>query len=65
MKGSAVKIKNFHHKKVAEKLSLLETESYHPNEETIKAIEEAEKGIGLSRTFDTVAEVMEALDAEN
>ena len=61
MKGSAVKIKSFHHKRVAEKISLLEPEGYYPNEETIEAIEEAEKGIGLSRTFDTVDELMKDL----
>ena len=34
-----------------------------PNEETIQAIEEAERGEGLSRTFTTVDEVMDALNA--
>ncbi len=36
-----------------------------PNDETIRAIEEARRGIGLSREFSTVAELMEDLNAEN
>lgn len=36
-----------------------------PNEETRKAIEDAEKGIGLSRSFSSVAELMEDLNAED
>lgn len=33
------------------------------NKETIKVIEEAEKGIGLSKSFSSVRELMEDLDA--
>lgn len=36
-----------------------------PNAETIKAIENAHKGIGLSRGFTSVAELMEELDADD
>lgn len=36
-----------------------------PNSETLKAIEDARKGIGLSRGFSSVAELMEDLDADN
>lgn len=36
-----------------------------PNEETRKAIEEAHKGIGMSRTFSSVIELMEELNAED
>lgn len=34
-----------------------------PNAETMRVIEEAEKGINLSRTFDSVEELMEELNA--
>ena len=33
------------------------------NKETIKAIKDAEKGIGLSKPYNTVEELMETLDA--
>ncbi len=36
-----------------------------PNSETIKAIEDARKGIGLSRGFTSVSELMEDLDADD
>lgn len=36
-----------------------------PNEETRRAIENAERGIGLSREFSSVAELMEDLNAED
>lgn len=36
-----------------------------PNEETRKAIENAERGIGLSKSFSSVAELMEDLDADD
>ena len=36
-----------------------------PNEETAKAIEDARNGIGLSRRFSTVAELMEDLNADD
>ena len=36
-----------------------------PNEETLKAIEDARKGIGLSRGFSSVSELMEDLDADD
>ncbi len=36
-----------------------------PNMETIQAIEDARKGIGLSRGFTSVAELMEDLDADD
>ena len=36
-----------------------------PNEETRKAIENAERGIGLSRSFSSVAELMEDLNADD
>lgn len=36
-----------------------------PNSETIKAIEDARKGIGLSREFTSVSELMEDLDADD
>ncbi len=36
-----------------------------PNGETIKAIQDARKGIGLSRGFTSVAELMEDLDADD
>lgn len=36
-----------------------------PNEETIKALQDADRGIGMSEPFDTVAELMEWLYADN
>ncbi len=36
-----------------------------PNAETIRAIEEARNGIGLSRGFSSVSELMEDLDADD
>ncbi len=36
-----------------------------PNAETKKAIEDAQKGIGLSRGFSTVEELMENLNADD
>ena len=36
-----------------------------PNLETLKAIEDARNGIGLSRAFSSVAELMEDLDADD
>ena len=36
-----------------------------PNRETVQAIEDARKGIGLSRGFSTAAELMEDLDADD
>lgn len=36
-----------------------------PNAETRKAIEDARNGIGLSRGFNSVAELMEDLDADD
>lgn len=36
-----------------------------PNTETLKAIENARNGIGLSRGFSSVAELMEDLDADD
>lgn len=32
-----------------------------PNEETLKVLDEVEKGIGLSKTFDSVDELIEDL----
>ena len=37
----------------------------HPNAETRKAIEDAENGIGLSRAFSSVKELMEDLNADD
>ena len=36
-----------------------------PNRETMKAIEDARKGIGLSRGFSSVSELIEDLDADD
>jgi len=36
-----------------------------PNSETLKAIEDARKGIGLSQGFSSVAELMEDLNADD
>lgn len=36
-----------------------------PNEETRRAIENVERGIGLSRSFSSVAELMEDLNADD
>lgn len=36
-----------------------------PNSETIRAIESARNGIGLSRGFSSVSELMEDLDADD
>lgn len=36
-----------------------------PNMETLKAIEDARKGVGLSRGFTSVSELMEDLDADD
>ena len=37
----------------------------YPNAETRKAIEDARKGVGLSRSFSTAAELMEDLNADD
>lgn len=42
-------------------LTVPDEKSYYPNEETIRAIEEVEKGIGLSREFETIEELMKDL----
>lgn len=34
-----------------------------PNEETLKSIEDAEKGVNLSETFESIDELMEDLNA--
>ncbi|OON98577.1 MAG: hypothetical protein ATN35_04480 [Epulopiscium sp. Nele67-Bin004] len=39
--------------------------SKYPNAETIKVIEEARNGIGLSREFTSVSELMEDLNADD
>ena len=62
MENLAVNMENFHRKNIVRKFESPEHENYYPNEEPIKAIEEAEKGIGLSRTFDTVDELMRDLN---
>jgi DNA-damage-inducible protein J len=36
-----------------------------PNNETRKAIDDAEKGIGLSKTFSSISELMEDLNADD
>ena len=36
-----------------------------PNYETVRAIEDARNGIGLSRGFNSVSELMEDLDADD
>lgn len=36
-----------------------------PNAETLKAVEDARRGVGLSRGFSSVAELMEDLDADD
>ena len=36
-----------------------------PNSETLRAIAEARQGVGLSRGFSSVAELMEDLDADD
>ncbi|MBR3168405.1 MAG: type II toxin-antitoxin system RelB/DinJ family antitoxin [Lachnospiraceae bacterium] len=36
-----------------------------PNSETMVVIENSRKGIGLSKAYDTVEDLMEALDAED
>lgn len=36
-----------------------------PNLETLRAIEDARKGIGLSRSFSSVAELMEDLNVDD
>ncbi len=36
-----------------------------PNSETVRAIEDARNGIGLSRGFNSVSELMEDLDADD
>lgn len=38
-----------------------EVSLHKPNAETVKAIEDAEKGIGLSKAYDTVEEAMKAM----
>ena len=40
-------------------------EAPKPNSETVKAIEDARKGIGLSRAFSSVEELMEDLEADD
>lgn len=36
-----------------------------PNEETLRAIENVQKGVGLSKGFSSVSELMEDLNADN
>lgn len=48
------RVKNFHKRDKFD-------DEYYPNELTIKTIEEAERGIGMSRTFDSVEELMKDL----
>lgn len=61
MENLAVNMENFHRKKITRKFDSSEHENYYPNELTIKTIEDAEKGIGMSRTYDTVEELMKDL----
>ncbi|MCD8158680.1 MAG: hypothetical protein LUD77_07260 [Clostridiales bacterium] len=44
---------------------LFGTDYYVPNEETVKAIENVSKGIGLSRGFDSVYELMRDLESDD
>ena len=58
MKKHAVKLKNDSREN---NLKSVESEEYYPNETTIQAIKEIEAGIGLSRTYNTVEELMKDL----
>lgn len=42
-----------------------EKKERQPNELTIKAMEDAENGIGMSRPFNSVPELMEALNSDD
>ena len=42
-----------------------EKKERQPNELTLKAMEDAENGIGMSRPFNSVPELMEALNADD
>lgn len=63
MKKFSAKLKNVPQKKFfsQDEFSVKDEENYFPNELTIKTIEEVENGIGLSRTYDTVEELMKDL----
>lgn len=67
MKKIFAKFKNTPQKNFSSQNNLIvaEEESYYPNEITIKTIEEAERGENIFGPFNTVEEVMEALDAED
>lgn len=52
------RVKNFHKRDKFD-------DEYYPNELTIKTIEEAERGENMYGPFATVAEVMEALNADD
>lgn len=64
MENLAVNMENFRQKNVTRKFDVSEHENHYPNELTIKTIEDAEKGIGMSRTYDTVEELMRDLNDE-
>ena len=55
----------FARKAVRENRIPFEVSGEIPNEETRKAIEDARKGIGLSRGFSSVEELMENLNADD
>lgn len=61
--GTAINI--FLRQSVREQAIPFRVGSPMPNAETIKAIEDARKGIGLSRGFNSVSELMEDLDADD
>ena len=56
MRKFSAKLKNVPQKNFSSQNNLIvaEEENYYPNELTIKTIEEIERGIGLSRTYDTI-----------
>lgn len=65
MENIVATVKNFHHKNITKNFDVPKHENYYPNELTLKTIEEAERGINMYGPYDTVEEVMEALDAED
>lgn len=57
-------INNLSEEQIIDFIRIFSTE-HTPNKETLKAIEELEAGIGLSKPFNTVDELMEDLNAED
>lgn len=65
MENLSVNVENLRRGSYKSKIMSKEEENYYPNELTMKVIAEAERGENMFGPYDTVEEVMEALDAED